>query len=452
MAQAPDPLAVRPGLSAKGTSALGRLDGLRQAASLRFASGGSLDETLADIALERKRTQEDYDADIADAQANHDDELADLLAQEQEDLDNIAQKLADSLADLQDTWEDAQKQYASDLKDAKSALQDAQDALDDHYRTKYDAGNGWLSTTAAKDMNAINEGNPLNKAVTRHWQDPSVAGAKARAAWNDQYDDLAVAVEEARQQVKDVGDTYYTARDDFSMGTAEANDTAKSDTADTVAQFESDKADLEKDLEKTLAKLKLAFDRKMEDLAIEETRARADAEDEGTYSISGFSAWLRDGGPVKALVKHFAAGGRVQAGLAKLFPGLPRFETGGIAPMLPGAVAGADSILAALVPGEGVVNLRGMSVIGKRVLDAINTGDIYNFLDALPHYRDGGVAGLESAAKAAAAVGPSGGSGGDRLSAPINLQIGGKTYETRATEATAQALVKEFRRQGGNLR
>jgi len=476
----------RDAMTARGTSALGRLNGLRHAASLKFATGGDLDETLADIALERTRTQEDYDEAVAEAQANHDDDLADLLTQEQEDLDSIAEELASTLKELQETLQAAQKQYQEDLADAQDQYNDAAAAYKaflynsglSFSSTNNEGSNVLSSSTSGSSGFQFNNDFSYTPTVpviqyydsggyvTRYkkqYLSSFSYGIPTRWKWSPYKDysssaisedrSLRSAIEDAKAQIAEVKATWATAQSDYSTGVTDAKQTAVEDTASTKTQADSDTDDLNTDLEKTLADLQKDFDRAMEDLDIQEARARADAEDEGTYSISGFTSWLRDGGPVKALLKHFAAGGRVRGGLADLFPGLPRFEDGGVAPMLPGAVPGQDSILAALTPGEGVINLPAMRrLISDKALQALNAMDLPGFLDALPHYADGGVAGLTASAKTAAAMGPSSMSSGESYSATLNLQIGGKSYETRAARSTARELAKELRRQGVNVR
>lgn len=54
--------------------------------------------------------------------------------------------------------------------------------------------------------------------------------------------------------------------------------------------------------------------------------------------------------------------------------GLPGFAAGGVVPYLPGSTPGQDSVLAKLMPFEGVVNLRGMGVLGSDGLAALNAG------------------------------------------------------------------------------
>jgi len=474
------PLAGKRDMTARGTSALGRLNGLRHAASLKFATGGSLDETLADIALERQRTQEDYDEAVAEAQTNHDDDLADLLKQEQEDLDSIAEELASTLKELQETLQDAQKQYQEDLADAQDQYNDAAAAYKEFlynptitYSSKNNVGNSVLMSTEDVDKDNGTYYSPATYSqyasggfVTRYkkqYLSSFSYGIPTRWKWAPYKDyssssisedrSLRAAIEDAKAQIAEVKATWATAQSDYSTGVTDAKQTAVEDTASTKTQATEDTDDLNTDLEKTLADLQKDFDRSMEDLDIQEARARANAEDEGTYSISGFTSWLRDGGPVKALLKHFALGGPVKAGLARLFPGLPRFEDGGVAPMLPGAVPGQDSILAALTPGEGIINLPAMRrLISERALQALNAMDLPGFLDALPHYADGGIAGLTESARTAAAMGPSSASSGESYSATLNLQIGGKSYETRAARSTARELAKELRRQGVNVR
>ncbi|MGF7176998.1 hypothetical protein [Azospirillum doebereinerae] len=54
--------------------------------------------------------------------------------------------------------------------------------------------------------------------------------------------------------------------------------------------------------------------------------------------------------------------------------GVPGFAAGGIIPHSPGAIPGVDSVPLIGMPGEGVVNLRGMGVLGADGLAALNSG------------------------------------------------------------------------------
>jgi|GEM_PF-5003811 len=495
------PLAPRPGMSAHGAAAVSRLDGIRHAASLNFASGGSLDEQLADIALERKRTREDYDAAVSDAKGDHDDQLADLLTQEQADLDDIAQTLAGTLADLQAAWEEAQAAYQEAVTEAQadsdeavaSATDDYQDAVDDA-RSEYEeqkqelqdaVDEAYAAWQEKKKEDQIKHGytkttigaNTMGgKPTTSYW----VSDKDALADWEDEVEELkqtyldalreqnalggfqiptdaVTTLTEAKADAKtslneaigeaqaDLGDAQNT----FTGGTDEAKATAAEDTQTTRGQADSDKADLDADLADTLADLKKDFDRAMEDLDIEEARARADADEEKGYSISGFSQWLSSGGPVAVLdrIRKYAAGG-----WAALSEKLPRFADGGEVPMLPGAVAGQDSVLARVMPGEGMVNVQAMrSILSKRALDALNSLDLEGFLGALPRFAEGGVVPGGSIAAAASAV-PDGAPSGSGYTATLNLSLGGQTFETRATDATAMALARQLRRLGGSMK
>ncbi|EFL53109.1 Mu-like prophage protein-like protein [Solidesulfovibrio fructosivorans JJ]] len=495
------PLAAAPGMSAHGAAAVSRLDGIRHAAAVSFAKGGNLDEQLADIALERKRTREDYDEAVSDAKGDHDDQLADLLTQEQADLDDIAQTLADTLADLQAAWEEAQAAYQeaieeaqaeSDeaLADAQSDYQDAmddarseyeeqkqelQDAVDEAYaawqeKKKEDKiEHGYTKTTIGantmggkptthywvSDQDALDdweaEVEELKQAYVSALRDQNALGGfriptDAVATLGEAKAEAKTTLDEATgQALADLGDAQNT----FTAGTDEAKAQAADDTQATKDQAEADKADLAADLADTLDDLKKDFDRAMEDLDIEEARARADADEEKGYSISGFSQWLSSGGPVAVLdrIRKYAAGG-----WAALSEKLPRFADGGEVPMLPGAVAGQDSVLARVMPGEGMVNVQAMrSILSKRALDALNSLDLEGFLGALPRFADGGVVPGGSLAAAAAAV-PDGASSGSGYTATLNLSLGGKTFETRATEATAMALARQLRRLGGSMK
>ncbi|MGE4536641.1 MAG: tape measure protein [Desulfovibrio sp.] len=495
------PLAPRPGMSAHGAAAVSRLDGIRHAASIRFASGGSLDEQLADIALERKRTQEDYDEAVSDAKGDHDDQLADLLTQEQADLDDIAQTLADTLADLQAAWEEAQAAYQEAVTEAQadsddavaSATDDYQDAVDsakaDYEEQKQElqdaADEAYAAWQEKKKEDKIEHGytkttigaNTMGgKPTTSYW----VSDKQALADWEAEVEELKQAymdalreqnalggfqiptdavttLGEAKAEAKaalneamgeaqaDLGDAQNT----FTAGTDEAKATAAEDTQTTKGQADSDKTDLDQTLSDTLADLKKDFDRAMEDLDIEEARARADADEEKGYSVSGFSQWLSSGGPVAVLdrMRRYASGG-----WAALTDKLPHFADGGEVPMLPGAVAGQDSVLARVMPGEGMVNVQAMrTILSKRALDALNSLDLEGFLGALPRFADGGVVPGGSIAAAAAAV-QDGASSGSGYTATLNLSLGGKTFETRATDATAMALARQLRRLGGSMK
>jgi len=479
------PLPARRPLSVKGTSALGRLNALRGQGLTAFASGGSLDETLADIALERKRTQEDYDESIADAQADHNDSLSALLAQEQSDLDDIAQTLADALADLQKTWSEAQKTYASDMADAKAALSKAGQAYDSwkyNADISYSATNNEGSTVlysqdqidkGYKTNNGyINQanggfiGNPTeslqhfaNGGVTRwyKWKYSSSYGLPAKT-YNIKFQDYSASAKETEaellQAIRDANDkkdevqqTYNEAQETYYTGVAEAKETFQDDTSETKSQAEEDTADLDADLADKLSDLKKSYDRTMEDLDIKETRARADAEETGDYSITGFSQWLREGGPVAALhrVQRLAEGG-----LARLFGRLPRFAGGGAVPLVEGAERGVDSVIAALTPGEGVINLKAMGrIISERALSALNNLDLDGFLGELPRFAGGGVVGSRAAASG---ISPSGAAAADGYTATLNLNLAGRSFETRTTRDTAAALARELRRQGANIK
>jgi hypothetical protein len=458
-------LAAPKGASARGVAAVSRLDGLRQSAAITFSSGGSLDETLADIALERKRTKEDYDIAVADAQESHDDDLAELLKQEQSDLDEIAATLAETLADLQKSWVEAQKTYAEAVQSAKSeyaekkaSLQQAVVEAAQAYAKEANKDKTQYGYTKTQLGNTgLIPGNK-GKVTTTYW----VSDKKALAEHNSQLATLRQAVTTAKQALaglgqfsipSDVTETWQTAQSDYSSGVDAANTTAATDTESTKSQADADKADLEKTLADTLADLKLDYDRAMEDLDIEEARARADADDEKGYSISGFSQWLRDGGPVKALerLRKFAKGGPVTpAGVLGRILG---FADGGTVPMLPGAIAGQDSVPAVLTPGEGVVRAEAMAkVLSERALDALNNLDLDGFFSALPRFNTGGLVPGGDVAAVAALPTRSGASSGESYTATLNLAVGGRQFETRTTAATAAGLVRELRKVGVNVK
>ena len=539
-------LAAPAGMTPLGVSGVGRLDGLRQAGALRFASGGNLDETLADIALERQRTKEDYDEAVADAKAAHDDDLADLLAQEQKDLDAIAQTLADTLAELQTAWEeaqvayaaameeaqtdhddtvaDAQSDYAEGLADAKEeydakkaeldeALDEAKAAYLEWKNKAWDEGLGTSTSTQSEEdyqkqrqSDAKKSGITYTKAMggfisekeaqrfangghvrtgsyggkSYRWKDYSDAAEEAWQEYQAEGKELLATYQAAQKAVGDLGgfttppDLIYAlsdakaaaetafaessaaaettladAQNTFVGGTDDAKTTAATDTAATQDQAASDKADLDKQLADTLDDLKKDFDRAMEDLDIEEARARADADEEKGYSISGFSQWLSQGGPVAALarIRKFAEGG-----WAALTAKMPHFADGGVAPFPPGAVAGQDSVPVVVRPGEGMIRPEAMAaIISERALAALNDLDLPGFLGALPHYADGGmIPGGAATVAAAARLEPAAASAGG-YTATLNLTLGGKTFETRARQDVARELAKQVRRMGGNI-
>jgi hypothetical protein len=484
------PLAAPVGFSARGAASVARLDAIRQSAGVRFAGGGSLDEQLADIALERKRTKEDYAKAVASAQGDHDDDLAKLLKQEQEDLDKIAADLAEQLSDLQAAWEEAQADYATALDEAKAAYNDAvaeakeewedqkadlQDALDeaqaayDDWKKKGEEEHpGYTKTTASRNQTGFVPGGGLSGTKTVLTKDYTDAAKKALADYEAEGKEVKDALQTARSDLNamvafavpaDVTKAFtdakttavadmLAARDTFATGMGDARDKAATDTQATRDQSDADKAELDRKLADQLADLQSDFDRAMEDLDIEESRARADADGdaEKRYSISGFSQWLRDGGPVAALarVRRLAEGG-----VASLLGRLPRFAGGGAVPMPPGAVAGEDSVLAALTPGEGVIRAEAMArILSRKALDALNSLDLDGFLGALPTHRfnAGGVVpggDLASVSRLAGEGGPAPAGG---YEATLHLDVAGKSFETRVTQATADALARQLRR------
>jgi hypothetical protein len=504
------------GMTSRGAAAVSRLDGLRQSGALKFASGGSLDETLADIALERRRTQQDYDEAVSDAKASHDDGLAALLAQERDDLDAIAATLADALAQLQAALAEAQTAYATALAEADAAKKEADAAAQTSYaesaaeekaeweekkaelaaavKEAQDAYAAWkkkgqdekpgygVSTFSAS--NGLVHNSSRTKQVV--WKDYSESGQKALADYEAEGKDLRQAVAAAQKELASLGnfrvsdDTtealadalaeaktelaaskssalseYQSAVAEDAAGKAEATTQAAADTATAQDQAKADAAELDKEMADTLAGLKKDFDRAMEDLAIEEARARANADEEKGYTVSGFSQWLRDGGPVSlANLRRYAAGGFV--GAPGLLGRLARFAGGGEVPAVPGSVAGQDSVLAALTPGEGVINPQAMGrLISGRALAALNNLDYLDFLDELPRYRDGGVVGGAKAAKEAVAglsSVASGDGGGQSYTATLNLNVGGKTFQARAKNDVARDLAATLRRHGVNVK
>lgn len=502
------------GLTPRGTAAVSRLDGLRQSGALAFASGGSLDETLADIALERRRTQQDYDAAVADAKASHDDGLAALVAQERDDLDAIAATLADTLSQLQTALAEAQDAYDTAMAEAEAAKKEADAAAQTDYtesaaeektawqekkdelaaalaeaqaayarwkKKGQDENPGYGKTTFARHPSLVSGASGGTKTIL--WKDYSDAGQKALAdyekegkelrqsvvdaqrAWSDHKnfqvsDDttksLADALAEAKAELADAQDSakgdYQSAMSESSAGRSEAAAQAAVDTATAQDQAKADAAELEKTLADTLADLKKDFDRAMEDLAIEEARARANADEEKGYTVSGFSQWLRDGGPVSlSNLRKYAAGGFV--GAPGFLGRLARFAGGGEVPAVAGSVPGQDSVLAALTPGEGVINPQAMgNIISSRALAALNKLDYRDFLDELPRYRDGGVVGEAKAAVAGLPPASAGGGAGDGYAATLTLSLGGKTFQARTSNATLRDLVKEARRHGGNVK
>ncbi len=504
------------GMTARGAAAVSRLDGLRQSGALKFASGGSLDETLADIALERRRTQQDYDEAVADAKASHDDGLAALLAQERDDLDAIAATLADTLSQLQAALSEAQDAYASAMAEAETAKKEADAAAQtDYAESAADEKKDWdekkaelaAAVTEAQaayakwkkkgvdekpgfGVSTFSASNGLihNFSGTKEvvWKDESDAGKKALADYEKEGRELRQEVADAQKALSDLGnfqvsddtskgladalaeakadladaqdsakDDYKSAMSDDAAGKAEAAAQAAADTATAQDQAKADAAELEKTLADTLADLKKDFDRAMEDLAIEEARARANADETKGYTVSGFSQWLRDGGPVSlANLRRYAAGGFV--GAPGLLGRLARFADGGQVPAVPGSVPGQDSVLAALTPGEGVINPQAMSrLISSRALAALNNLDYLDFLDELPRYRAGGVVGEAKAAKEAVAglsSSSAGTGGGEGYSATLTLALGGKTFAAKTTASTLRDLVKEARRHGGNVK
>jgi trimeric autotransporter adhesin len=80
---------------------------------------------------------------------------------------------------------------------------------------------------------------------------------------------------------------------------------------------------------------------------------------------AGLNAWVKLGHQAA-----FEAAVRGQAHSA----GVPGFAMGGVVPHLAGSTLGQDSVFARLTPHEGVVNLRGMGVLGADGLAALNAG------------------------------------------------------------------------------
>lgn len=466
------PMATPVGMSDRGAAAVARLDGLRHTAALKFSSGGSLDETLADIALERQRTKEDYDEAVTDAKTDHDDQLADLLKQEQEDLDQIAADLAEAVSAYNEAMADAQQAYAAAVADARaewaekkadlqSNVDDAQKAYFEWQKKGKEEHPGYKTTTVSRNMTGFVPGGGLPGTRTVYTVDKSASAKKALEEYQAEGKELTAKLTEARQAVSAIagGPDLTDATSEFDdakaaavADMADARSTVTADTQSTKEKAESDKADLEKDLADKLADLKKDFDRAMEDLDIEESRARANADDTKGYSISGFTQWLRNGGPVQALtrIRRFAEGGVVG-----LLGKLPQFAGGGTVPMVPGAVAGVDSVLAALTPGEGVVKAEAMAkVLSERALDALNNLDLDGFFAEMPHFATGGVV---PGGDVSAVPGPSEQvrprqDSGASYTATLNLAIGGKSFETRTTSGTAQALARELRKMGVNVR
>ncbi len=491
------PLATGGRGSVRRAAGVARLEGIRSRAALAFASGGSLDEQLADIALERQRTQEDYDEAIADAQNDRDSDLAELLAKEREDLDTIAADLAEALQEAQDAWQEARESYQQSLAEAQEAYTEAVEAARDEYDEKRKSLQAALDAAQEAYDEWVGKGKDehpgyfkrsihhspgytymddpgeftrrsFSSVSTAYVKDLSDEGTAARKQYEAEGKKLKAALQEARSELLFLGafavpadavesldeakteaaESLALAKDTYSTGVSEAQTTADADSRTTREQAASDKADLDAALADKLADLKKDYDRAMEDLAIQEARARADADEEKGYSISGFSAWLAEGGPVRALAGPGRSAG---GGFAGLLGRLARFAEGGTVPMLPGATPGADSVIAALTPGEGVINARAMArIISDKALAALNNLDLAGFVDELPHFATGGrVPGGEAPSVAGLAGGASPGSG---YTVTLNLQAGGKTYEARTTDATAAALARQLRRLGQSVK
>lgn len=481
---APPAPASRP-LSGIGLSAVGRMESIRDAAAMKFSRGGSLDEELADIALARSRAQEDYDIAVSRARADGDEDLAEALQWEQEKIDTIARKLQETLQDLQEEYEEMLAEAAETRGETLAALYEAKKAYEAEREKKLES----LKQAVVDAQNARREsGNSPYNVITTKWATATgFQRSNTTVLRNNQYDEKAGreslaaimsaqaayaaeknSTEPRQRQMQYLVDTAKTQQDYQSevnaakaaldQATAEADTEAATDTATARADGEAKRTKIQARMDEKLADLLLDFNRTMEDLAIREARARANSDEEKGYSISGFSQWLRDGGPVGAAIsglakriRHFAEGGPVGLALSGLAGRIRHLADGGVAPTGDGARRGVDSVLAMLTPGEGVLRTRAMDRLGVDGFNLLNWDpDAFLARLSLPRFAEGGIVPGGDLAKSLP-DGPSR-TRGDDFSATLNLQMGGQTYPTRTSRDTATALMRELKRQGASIR
>lgn len=452
----PEPQPRPRGLSPLGLSAVGRMESIHDAAVTKFARGGSLDEELADIALARARTQEDYDLAVSRARADGDEDLADSLADEQEKIEKIAEKLQEALERMQEEYEELVAEAEEVRTEKLVELYEAKKAYDYERKEKLASLKSALdeSKKGGVQANVITSqlsGFPGGIYVPP-WSIKANPGKKkevmeAQAAYDAEKNSREPATKMAEFLAGQVnaGTDYQTAvnaaKAALDESKLESETEAAEDTAEARADGEQERARIQKDLDERLADLLLDYNRTMEDLSIREGRARANADEEKGYSVSGFSQWLAKGGLVG-----------LESAITRMTSRVRRFAEGGIVPLAEGARRGMDSVPALLAPDEGVLKASTMHRLGRGAFEALNGWNVDDFLDRLSVHRfaDGGVVPGGDLAKSL----PDGPSRprGDDFSATVNLQMGGQTYPTRTDRDTATALMRELKRRGASVR
>ncbi len=463
-------------LSPLGLAAVGRLESIHDAAVTKFASGGSLDEELADIALERARTQEDYDLAVSRAREDGDEDLAESLEDEQETVEEIAERLQEALIRLQEEYEELLEEAAEEREETLEELNSAQ--AEYNYERAQKLADLKKAMEDAKKM--VSEGSDLYNVIHTTWgtgtgvehhaQTVVRTGATGGGGSGDKKEKKKIyqqareeyaAYANSKEHNKTVSEflakqviaqqTYAAevaaAKAAMDQGKAESETEAAVDTAEARTEGEKDRAEIAEDLEERLADLLLDYNRTMEDLQIREARARADADEVKGYTITGFSQWLAEGGPVGLPIR------RMEAAITRMAARVRRFAEGGIVPLVEGARRGVDSVPAILEPDEGVLTASTMHRLGRSAFEALNGWNMEDFLDRLSvrRFAEGGVVPGGDLATSLPDL-PERASRDDGFTATLNLQLAGRTYPTRTSRTDAAALVRELKRQGASVR
>ncbi|NDY56646.1 hypothetical protein G3N56_07805 [Desulfovibrio sulfodismutans] len=466
----PEPQPRPRSLSPLGLSAVSRFEGIHDAAVTKFASGGSLDEELADIALTRARTQEDYDLAVTRARADGDEDLADSLADEQEKIDEIAEKLQEALQELQSEYEELVAEAEEVRAETLAELYETKQAYDEERKTKLESlkaalaeakkGSGENSSGVYPIFTKYSTG-VLTRSVMTFGRTATTPGANSgakKAVMEAQaaYDAEKNSTEPNKKMVEflagqvNAGTEFQTAvnaaKAALDESKAESEAEAAADTSEARADGEAERADIQKSLDEKLADLLLDYNRTMEDLSIREGRARANADEDKQYSVSGFSQWLAEGGPVGLPIR------RMEAAINRMAARVRRFAEGGIVPLAEGARRGVDSVPALLAPDEGVLKASTMHRLGSGAFNALNSWDMDLFLDSLRVHRfaEGGV--VPGGDLATSLPDTPRRASGEEFSATINLQMGGQTFPTHTSRDTITAFMRELKKHGANIR
>jgi uncharacterized protein YjbJ (UPF0337 family) len=341
-----------------------------------MAEGG---DVSAELERQKATTKQLYDVQIEQARALGLEDVAYLVQTERDGLtallDEVRTALEDAAADLREELADLEEE-------AEEAVAEAQEALDD-VREEHEGDLGDLAgqfEQAQQDYDSYagsdspfsssyrqSELERASASIQELWEQLVAAQDDAEDAAGDVAGDLEDDLGDLQDQAEGaIDDT----ADEYAHASTSAENEAKSEHTDAVHEV------------RTRAKELLYEVRTLEaELAAE----LAELEQEyGSAGITGFSQFLALGGLVRPLA--MAAGGTV--------------------PMLPGAEAGRDSVLAKLTPGEVVLPLASAAALGPDIVAGLvrEREDALGWLHKAlaPGYAEGGVVGGDAVAALAA--------------------------------------------------